>query len=169
MRTLHLLKTPDILCANDTRTFASYTLNAEQQKSAAAWLANHPAYRLAEDRGCNCDEEIRGIRTGYGGSETPVPDYHPYIASGDFNGDSVIDFAVVVVNRQSPRDFTLLVFNGPLRSKRPLPAFIESHIDMTAAGLFYGPPSGSPNRLLIGPFESEGQVLEPHGKTYRLR
>lgn len=158
-----------IALAHCSRAFAAYTLQAEQQKTIHAWLKVHRGYRLAEDRDCNCEEELRTIRTACADCVAPVPDYHPYTVSGDLNGDNVIDFAVAIVNKRNPKDFTLLVFNGPYNSERPLPAFIESHIDMTNIGLFYGPPGGMRNRLLIGRFESEGQVLEPHGKGYRLR
>jgi hypothetical protein len=148
--------------------FASYTLNAVQKAVVAAWLSSHPDFRIAEDKDCDCDENIRAIRSACEDCAAPVPDYHPYTVSGDLNGDRVIDFAVVVLNKRIPHDFTLLVFNGPLNPKRPLPAFIKSHMDMTRTGLFYGPPGGSRFRLLIGLFDSDGQVLQPYGKTYRL-
>jgi hypothetical protein len=167
MKSVLLVALATLVLAWAPRTFASHTLNAEQTRVAAAWLADHPDYRIAEDKDCDCDEEIRGIRTGYDGSETPVPDYHPYAVSGDFNDDHVIDFAVAVVNKRKPHDFILLVFNGPLNPDRPVPAFMDAHVDMVRTGLFYGPPSSSTNRLLMGPFESEGLVLQPRGKTYR--
>jgi hypothetical protein len=100
--------------------------------------------------------------------EKPIPDYHPYVASGDFNGDGAPDCAVIVINTRKPHDFTLLVFNGPVDTPHPIAAFVYAHHDLTRTGLFYGPPRPKPYRLLIGPFESEGLVLQPRGKTYRL-
>jgi hypothetical protein len=76
--------------------------------------------------------------------------------TGDFNGDGATDFAVVVIKEHAEHEFTLLVFNGPLDQKRPLPAFVDAHSDLTKTdGLFYGPPRPKPYRLVLGPFESE--------------
>ncbi len=148
--------------------YASHSLNPSQKSVVVAWISEHPGYRLADDRDCACDEDIQTMRAGSGGVWKPVPDYHPYVASGDFNGDGIVDFAVVVISTRKERDFTLLVFNGPTDVHHPDPAFIYQHRDLTRTGLFYGPPRPKPYRLLIGPFESEGLVLKPRGKTYRL-
>jgi hypothetical protein len=147
--------------------FASHTLSSEQRSTVAAWLGDHPGYRIAKDQDCACDEDIQAMRAGVGG-EKPIPDYHPYVASGDFNGDGAPDCAVIVINTRKPHDFTLLVFNGPVDTPHPIAAFVYAHHDLTRTGLFYGPPRPKPYRLLIGPFESEGLVLQPRGKTYRL-
>ena len=93
---------------------ARHSLNANQNIALSAWLSDHPGYRLAHDRDCACDEELRTIRhSGYWGAWKPDPDYQPYVVSGDFNGDGVTDFAVVVINARKDHDFTMLVFNGP--------------------------------------------------------
>ena len=65
----------------------------------AVWLASHSKYRAATDADCDCNEDIRHMKVGYGGNWGPVPDYRPYTATGDFNGDDVVDFAVVVIHR----------------------------------------------------------------------
>jgi hypothetical protein len=109
------------------------------------------------------------MRSGYGGEWTPVPNYHPYIVIGDFNSDGIEDFAVGVVSRSKPNDFTLLVFNGPIESSNLAPAFVGSGLDLRHSGLFYGPPRPKPYRLLMGHFESEGTILVPHGRTYQYR
>ena len=94
--------------------WAGHTLSPQEQKVVRAWLVQHPEYRLATDADCKCPEDIRKMRAGSGGVWKPVPDYHPYIATGDFNGDGVTDFAVEVIKQsKSPNDFVLLVFNGP--------------------------------------------------------
>lgn len=128
----------------------------------------HPEYRLATDPDCKCAEHIREMRAGSGGVWKPVPDYHPYIATGDFNGDGVTDFAVEVIEQsKSPNDFVLLVFNGPFRSDSTAPVFIQSGVYGEA--LFFGPPRPKPYRLVIGPFDSDNSaILVPTGTTYRL-
>ncbi len=147
--------------------FASHSLSAKQSSVVAAWLTNHPGYRLANDKDCECDEDIIMMRAGSGGIWKPVPDYHPYVASGDFNGDGVVDFAAVVIGTRKAHDFVLLVFNGPNDVRHPTAAFVG---DVSArSALFFGPPRPKPYRLVVGPFESDNSfILQPRGKTYRL-
>jgi len=109
------------------------------------------------------------MKAGAGGLWKPVPDYHPYTVTGDFNGDGVEDFAVVLVDSQKKeKNFALIVFNGPFKPGAVSPAFMESGMDLKYAGLFYGPPRPKPYRLLLGPFESDsGSLLIPRGHGYR--
>jgi len=149
---------------------AGYLLSIDQKNVVTAWLSKHPGYRLANDKDCACDEDLRTMRaTGYGGRWKPVPDYHPYAVSGDLNGDGNIDFAVAVIRTNAARKFTILVFNGPIKSVTDAPSFVDSDSDLTGVGFFYGPPRPKPYRLVVGAFESEGYVLEPKSRTYRLR
>lgn len=97
------------------------------------------------------------------------PDYHPYVASGEFNGDGVIDFAVVVVSARKAHDSVLLGFNGPNDLRHSIPAFVGLNGDLGRSALFFGPPHPRPYRLIFGPFESDNSlILKPHRKTYRL-
>jgi len=111
------------------------------------------------------------MKAGDGGIWRPVPDYHPYVATGDFNGDGVRDFAAVVIDKtKSAHQFTLLVFNGPFDSSTVVPAFVASDLDLKYMGLSFGPPRPKPYRLIMGGFESDNtSMLVPHGKTYQLR
>jgi hypothetical protein len=108
------------------------------------------------------------MKAGYGGDWPPVPDYDPYFARGDFNGDGSDDFAVCLVDeRATPKRFALAVFNGPFPAQGQEPAFFEDQLDLVGEGLFFGPPRPRPYRLVIGPFESDaGGLLEPKGNTY---
>lgn len=119
---------------------------------------------------CQCDDDIRQVRVGYGAPFEPVPDYHPYVATGDFNGDGLPDFAVVVISeRGSGVAHRLVVFNGTGRGWSARPVFEASGRNMTRKGLFFGPPRPRPYRLVVGPFESDNtETLVPRGKTYRL-
>jgi hypothetical protein len=149
----------------------AHTLNPEEQKILEDWLTRNSAYRVATDADCNCPEDIQQMKAGYGGYWKPVPDYHPYIATGDFNSDGVRDFAVVVIDRsRSTENFTLLVFNGPFGSKPASPAFVESRLNLRYEGLAFGPPRPKPYRLLVGPFESDNTwILVPRGRTYKVQ
>jgi hypothetical protein len=150
--------------------WSGHTLTAQEQKVLKEWLAQHQEYRIATDKDCDCAEDINQVKTGYGGKVKPIPDYHPYVATGDFNGDGVRDFAVVVIERsKQEKNFALVVFNGPFKSETASAAFMQSGLDLKYAGLAYGPPRPKPYRLVLGPFESDsGVLLVPYGHSYRL-
>ncbi len=152
-----------------TPAWSGHTLSEPEQKALKSWLAHHAEYRLATDGDCDCAGDIAQMKTGYGGLMKPVQDYHPYVATGDFNSDGVEDFAVVLIDhRKHEKNFALIVFNGPFKSDTVSPAFMESGMDLKYMGLFYGPPRPKPYRLLLGPFESDsGGLLIPHGRGYK--
>jgi hypothetical protein len=133
------------------------------------WLQEHPGYRIANEKDCNrCEEQLRSIRKDSIGIWKPVPSYQPYYVMGDFNGDGNEDFAVVVIsNKKSTKRFVLLVFNAPFDgSATPKPSFVSEPMNLASKGLFFGPPRPKPYRLIIGPFESEGEMLLPKGNAY---
>src|SRR5258706_8909400 len=148
---------------------ASHVLEPDHRRVLDAWLKQHPTMRLATDKDCGCEEDIQRLRTQSGGVWKPVPDYHPYVAVGDFNGDRTTDFAVVLVDTaKTTKVFTLVIFNGPFGAEAKSPAFLKANLDLTEHGLFFGPPRPKPYRLVLGPFESEGSVFEPQNATYKL-
>ncbi len=149
---------------------SGHTLTAGEQKVLKTWLARHTEYRIATDDDRDCAGDIEEVKTGYGGKMKPIPDYHPYIATGDFNGDGIRDFAVVLIDHsKQEKNFALIIFNGPFDAETASPAFSRSGLDLKYSGLFYGPPRPKPYRLLLGPFESDsGVLLIPHGRSYRL-
>ena len=60
------------------------------------------------------------------------------IATGDFNGDGIRDFAVVVIDRtKAIHQFSLLVFNGPFNSEPVEPTFVASGLDLRYMGLCF--------------------------------
>ena len=142
-------------------TEANHVLSASESRILQSWVSAQTGLRTAADADCGCPEDIIQMRGGFGGAWAPVPDYRPYVAGGDFNGDGERDFAVVVVDRtRSPdRSFALVVFNGPFRSAKVSPAIVLRDLDMRRKGLFFGPPRPKPYRLVVGAFESEGQFL----------
>jgi len=149
--------------------WGSHTLAREHLRVLDSWLSEHPNYRVANDRDCRCEDAIRQMRRGWKHSVwRAVRDYHPYQVVGDFNGDGLPDFAVVLVDRnRSPTPSVIAIFNGPFRNVKTSPAFLEQEDDLTYQGLFFGPPRPKPYRLIIGPFESDNSgLLLPAGKTY---
>lgn len=154
-----------------TPAWSAHTLTAPEQRVLKNWLAQHPKYRLATDEDCDCVEDIKQMKAGASGAWKPVPDYHPYTATGDFNGDGAADFAVVVNDpSKKGKNFALLVFNGPFESEAASPAFVKQGLDLKYTGLFYGPPRPKPYRLLLGRFESDsGSLLIPSARGYNLK
>jgi hypothetical protein len=169
MRLRSLLLIVPLLVAS--RGWCSHTLTRQEQAIISEWIRAHPAYRIATDSDCDCAEDIQQMKAGYGGEWKPVPDYHPYIATGDFNSDGVGDFAVVVIDRsKTNKNFSLLVFNGPFGATPTSPAFVESDLDLRYQGLSFGPPRPKPYRLVVGPFESDNTwILVPKAHTYRVQ
>ena len=148
---------------------ASDTLSSKQRVIIEKWLAHNPEYRLAADTDCDCDDDIKQMRTSNVGAWKAIPDYHPYIATGDFNSDGSMDFAIVVINKHKlNHNYALVIFNGPFMNDSISPAYFKSGLDLKGQGLSYGPPRPKPYRLIIGPFESEGAILVPHGHTYKM-
>jgi len=150
--------------------WCGHTLAADQQKALASWLAQHAEYRAATDSDCQCEDDIRQMRAGYGDPKEAVPDYHPYRATGDFNSDGAEDFAVILIDGHlQTANFTLVVFNGTVTNRPAAPAFIKRGLHRSDA-LFYGPPRTKPSPLLVGPFESDsGFLLVPNRGTYKIK
>jgi hypothetical protein len=151
--------------------WAGHTLVPKEQKILTNWLAKHPNFRTATDKDCDCSEDIQQMKAGDGGIWRPVSDYHPYLATGDFNRDGIRDFAAVVIDKtKSAHQFTLLVFNGPFSSDAIDSTFVAPALDLKYMGLFFGPPRPKPYRLIVGRFESDNtSMLVPHGNTYKLK
>jgi hypothetical protein len=76
------------------------------------WLSAHPGYRLAIDNDCECAAEIEELRRGDGGAWRPQPDFHPYYAAGDFDGDGFEDLAVVALPRKPDDQILIVVLLG---------------------------------------------------------
>lgn len=85
--------------------WSGHTLSSQEHQVLKNWLARHSEYRQGTDKDCDCADDIKQMKAGSGGVWRPVPDYHPYIATGDFNGDGVEDFAVVLIDRTKQEEF----------------------------------------------------------------
>ncbi len=119
--------------------WSGHTLTAREQKVLESWLAHHLEYRIATDEDCDCADDIKQMKAGWGGAS------------------------------KQENNFALVVFNGPFKSETSSPAFMQSGLDLKYQGLVYGPPRPKPYRLLLGRFESDsGSLLIPHGRGYRL-
>jgi hypothetical protein len=157
----------DLRFSNGFRCFAAHTLTTQQETVLKAWLAKHPTFRIAIDADCKCDEDIQQMRKGYGEAWSAVPDYHPYVASGDFNGDGIADFAVIVIGSAKSARALKYSYSMGRSTRTKAPAFVQSELEGDA--LFFGAPRPKPYPLVIGPFESDNAAtLVPQGRTYKL-
>jgi len=144
---------------------AGHTLTPTQESVLQGWFKENPGHRRATLADCDCATDVQNMKDGYGGEWKGVPDYHPYVATGDFDTDGDEDFAVIVVQQSGARK--LLVFNAPF-AEPGRPAYVETSLDFRRLALFFGPPRPKPYRLLIGAFESEGALVIPKNGTYVL-
>ena len=111
----------------------------------ANWLAENPNLRLALDEDCGCEKTIQTIRAGTDGWGKPIPAYHPYYTSGDFNNDKSPDIAVVMLETKNSANSTFVIFNGPLEKiENAGPAFMSTKLH---GALFFGAPRPEPFRF----------------------
>lgn len=142
---------------------ATSVLNGGQRAALSAWLNRNPQFRLATEKDCNCDDDIRQVRKSGPWGE-PVPDFEPYTLVGDFRKNGHLDLAVVVTKIE-PYDAegVLVIFDGPFRGVGKQPAFIGSVGYLEHAALFL---TQEDKLLIFGAFESEGCVFQPKHRTY---
>jgi hypothetical protein len=139
------------------------TLNGVQKSVLDSWLLRNPLFRLATENDCDCSDDIRDMRE-YGGWGTPIPDYQPYVLTGDFRRNRRSDFAVIVTridgsyNGQS----SILIFDGPFR-KGSNPRYVGGVGSLKQTALFASKSGGVP---IYGHFESEGCLYKPTPKSY---
>ena len=143
-------------------------LSAQHRDVLLRWLRREPDLRVATDKDCGqCESDIESQRRAGG------PDYHPYYAVGDFNGDGKQDFAVALIELEADAEgrleqrFVVAVFNAPFARRIVEPAFEKDGLNLRDGGLFYGPPKGRAGRLFIGLFSNDtGLTLIPRGRKY---
>jgi len=83
-RTAHLLLI--LTAAGLVRlSWAGHTLNTSELQVVRSWLSAHPKFRIATHADCRCPDQLKLMRVGSGGVWTAVPDYHPYVVTGDLS------------------------------------------------------------------------------------
>lgn len=124
----------------------------------AAWLEKHPDFRLLTDDDCACDDDLADIRA-------KNRDYHPYFAVGDFDGNTMKDFAVVVAARSTGTRH-VQIFSATRQGGL---SYLSPKVG-NGSMLFFGVPRPRPYRLVVGAYESEGAIFVPRGDgRYRMQ
>jgi hypothetical protein len=139
-------------------------IRASQVQIIRAWLDAHSQYSLAVDDDCRCADDMEELRQGDGGAWKPQPDFHPYYATGDFDGDGFDDAAIVVSPRGSGHPVSIVIFFG---SKTGLTSDVSvvprDGSNVADRGLFLArtdPHATHPRaRLLFGAFGSEAEPV----------
>ena len=138
-------------------------LNDAEKQRLSDWLDDHPEMRVPSEAECACSDQIARLRKS-GAWSKGNPDYHPYVTVADLNGDGVEDFAVMLAeNGVSSEPGVLVIFNGPFGRSGGEPALVHRRLPLVRYALFLTMEN---HRLLVGPFESEGCILQPKGATY---
>jgi len=150
---------------SDTSAPVPNYISSKLSRALVAWIALHQEYRVAIDTDCSCADSISRVREGHGWP--PSPNFHPYYAAGDFNGDSEEDLAVGVISRQHPKKFRVLILNGTSSRTLAPKEYLSGEFPL-GWGLFFGAPRPKPWRLIVGPFEAEGATFEPTPSGYKL-
>jgi hypothetical protein len=131
----------------------------EDAKAIYAWLAKHKEYQLATVEDCNCLEGIGILREGDGKAWKPQPSYQPYYAVGDFDGNGVQDFAVVVrpVSQQEGSQVLVFMRSALGGSNNPISYPVRSK---TLEGVaLFARPKKTKTALLVGAFSSEAEEI----------
>lgn len=139
--------------------FPSY-MEEQHRTVLESWLKQKPNLRPAttEDLDAEFLRRLKEMSTESADS--------PFYAVGDFNHDERKDFAVGLVNRESPGRLALAVFNSPF-GKRSAPAFYdESSFEMTDI-FFIVADRKNREELQIGiGNDTRTVLLKPKGKGY---
>lgn len=154
---LMCLSVPDALAVTSS-------LGPREKATLYAWLIQHPAFRLATPRDCNCDEDIRHMRT-VGSYDGPVPDYEPYMLVGDFRSNGQLDFAAVVTRGGKQPEGILLIFDGPFPETGKRSAFRGKIGKLEFLAVVKSPKGPWP---VVGRLESEGCVYRPRRNIYAM-
>jgi hypothetical protein len=139
--------------------FPSY-IEAEHRTVLESWLKQKPNLRpaTAEDLDAEFLKRLKEMSTENAAS--------PFYVVGDFNHDEQKDFAVGLVNRESPGKLVLAVFNAPF-GKGKAPAFYdESSFEMTDI-FFVVSDRKNREEIQIGiGNDTRTVLLKPKGKSY---
>lgn len=93
-------------CAFGQET-GDYNLPKSQSETVRNWLKSFPYYRIAVEKDCDADILTDARTEQLGGY------YQPYYVEGDFNRDTIEDFAVALIDKRKSQDkFSVAIFHG---------------------------------------------------------
>lgn len=132
--------------------------------SVDVWLEAHPRYRLAVPEDCQCNDDIETLRRGVGAGWKPQPNYQPYNATADFDGDRLEDIALIALSSDINEPILVLVVHGaPPGTKQDVLEVPQAGASVAGRGLFLGAAKDDRardrTRLLFGAFASEAEEV----------
>lgn len=125
---------------------------------------NSKLYRLALLSDCKCENDLPHLRKNYANSQ-------PYYAAGDFNGDGIEDYAIVVVEKgvdiNKPLSFnaSIFLFDGPLGGRNQKISMVRRVGVPNSTILFL---QQDKKTLAFGQFEGSTSVLQYKNGAYGL-
>lgn len=125
-----------------------YNLPKEQRETVRNWLKGFSFYRVAVENDCDNELLVDARNEQLGGY------YQPYYVEGDFNLDTIEDFAVALIDkRKSSEKFIVAIFHGNTKGGFLVkPVHLEKGFDMEHSGLIkYG---HGPSRLSVSSLAS---------------
>lgn len=143
-----------------TTKFAADHISQEHLRIIGDWIPSGWRPYTKDDALINLDFDTRTWLI----SEMDSMPHHPFYVSQDFNGDRVLDFAVVITNQS---EFAVAIFNGPFRKgiKRE-PSFYSKQFEQGDL-LFWMTDREFGNRFIVGPPASDaGYIIRPRRGGY---
>ena len=132
------------LTASAAQSDVPLFVNPAHRQVVRSFLRTRPHLRVATYADAENKRTLEFLNEGYGENKSP------YYAVGDFNNDGREDFALAFVNTRRPKDFAVVVFNGPFRGRRSVrPAYYSEKEFGTDAFLFAG-TAERPHTLIVG-------------------
>ncbi len=151
----------------------TYSLDAEQREALDVLLARNPVLQPLDESlfGMSSQGEPNPTALANVRATLSAPDHYPYAATGDFNADGQVDFALMLEDATPRYDnlgpgyatHVVVIFNGTTGG------YVVGGFDRREQGrnvLFYPSPDG---RLMVAGWESdECYAFMPSGEGYRV-
>ena len=133
----------NVSAAQETGDVPSF-IKPEHGQVVRGFLKTKPYLRVAIYADAENKQTLEFLNEGYGENKWP------YYAVGDFNNDGREDFAVAFVNTRRPKDFAVVIFNGPFRGRRSVRPAYYNEREFGADAFLFASTAERPHALVVG-------------------